>query len=233
MRPAEQLAQAIWDIEPPAGCIGPLRLLPSGETIANPQNPYGLSKIAEEKIAMQMGRRYGIPSVALRYSIVQGPRQSFYNAYSGACRIFSLRFQQGLEPAIYEDGNQVRDYVNIEDVVAANLLVLEDSRADYQVFNVGGEKAITVSVLAKVVAQAFGRDGYEPRPCGKYRFGDTRHIVSDIDKLKSLGWKPVRSVCESVESYRDWLRRSDSIAEILRHAEDEMLKLGVVRTAKS
>ena len=75
-------------------------------------------------VAVNLGRRYGIPTVALRYSIVQGPRQSVYNAYSGACRIFCLSYLLGMAPTLYEDGGAIRDYVNIDDVVDANVLVL-------------------------------------------------------------------------------------------------------------
>ena len=65
------------------------------ERISNPQNAYGMSKLSEEMVAINLGRRYGIPTAALRYSIVQGPRQSVYNAYSGACRIFCLSYLLG------------------------------------------------------------------------------------------------------------------------------------------
>jgi len=228
IRSTAQLKQGNWEIQTPDGFTGPVRHQHSDEDVSNPQNPYGLSKISQESITMQMGKRYGIPSVALRYSIVQGPRQSFYNAYSGACRIFSLNFHQGLEPSIYEDGQQVRDFINIQDVVAANLVVLDDERANYQVFNVGGDAAVTVLEFAKTVANVFGRDDYEPKPCGKYRFGDTRHIFSDVSKLKALGWKPVHQPRESVEAYREWLNEADSVADILRYAEKQMEKLGVV-----
>jgi len=233
IRLGDQLSQGDWEIRAPEGFSGPLRYQRTDESVSNPQNPYGLSKISQESITMQMGKRYEIPSVALRYSIVQGPRQSFYNAYSGACRIFSLSFHQGLEPSIYEDGQQVRDFVNIHDVVAANLLVLEDERADYQVFNVGGDAAVTVSDFAKTVAAVFGRDDYEPKPSGKFRFGDTRHICSDVSKLKALGWTPTRTPRESVEAYREWLGEAESIADILRYAEEQMEKLGVVSSVSS
>ncbi len=91
----------------------------------------------------------------MRYSIVQGPRQSFYNAYSGACRIFCLSFHQGIDPAIYEDGQQVRDFVNIHDVVDANCTVLTDERANYEMFHVGGDKAITVSEFRQRGCRSF------------------------------------------------------------------------------
>lgn len=229
IRSDDQLKQGIWEIQPSPGFRGPLKWHNSDETIANPQNQYGISKIAEEKIALHLGKRYGIPSVAMRYSIVQGPRQSFYNAYSGACRIFCLSFHQGIDPVIFEDGNQVRDFVNIKDVVAANLKVLEDSRADYEMFNVGGGITYTVSQFAKIVGEIFGRPNYEPQASGKYRFGDTRHICSDISKLRKLGWGPVNSVHDSVEAYRGWLGEADSAADILAHCQQQMAAMDVVR----
>ncbi|MBC7835851.1 MAG: NAD-dependent epimerase/dehydratase family protein [Phycisphaerales bacterium] len=232
IRADEQLAAGEWGCRAPAGSRGPLTWQRTDESVANPQNQYGISKIAEEKVALHLGKRYGIPSVAMRYSIVQGPRQSFYNAYSGACRIFCLSFHQGQEPQIYEDGRQVRDFVNIHDVVDANLLALEDSRADYEMFNVGGDKAITVSEFAAAVAEVFGRKGYVPRPCGKYRFGDTRHICSDVNKLRRLGWSPKRSVYESVEAYRMWIGSADNIGEILAYCNKQMATLNVVREVK-
>jgi len=229
IRPTGQLDRGVWDIQAPAGFTPPLRWQPSDETIANPQNQYGLSKIAEERVALSLGKRYGVPTVAMRYSITQGPRQSFYNAYSGACRIFCLNFHLGREPMIYEDGRQVRDFVNIQDVVDANLLVLRDERADYEMFNVGGDKAYTVADFASAVAQIFGVRGYSPAPCGRYRFGDTRHICSDVSKLKRLGWKPTRSIHDSVESYRKWLATADNAAAILDYCNQQMKALNVVR----
>ena len=229
IRSSEQLARGEWEIQPPPGFRGPLQWQPTDELVANPQNQYGLSKIAEENVALHIGRRCEIPSVAMRYSIVQGPRQSFHNAYSGACRVFCLHFHLDREPPIYEDGQQVRDYVNIKDVVDANLLVLHDDRANYRMFNVGGEKTLTVLEFAKVVAEVFGRKDYEPQPCGKYRFGDTRHICSDVGKLKALGWKPTRNAYESVEAYKEWLSATEAAEEILDYCNRQMTELNVVR----
>ena len=174
MRLEEDLKNGIWDPK------GNIHWIPTPETVSNPQNPYGMSKISEEMFALYLGKRYNIPSVAMRYSIVQGSRQSFYNAYSGACRIFCLAFHQGKNPPIYEDGQQIRDFVNIHDVVDANILVMNDDRANYEMFNVGGGKPITVNEFATIAAEVFNIKDYKPEPCGKYRFGDTRHIFSDI-----------------------------------------------------
>jgi dTDP-L-rhamnose 4-epimerase len=233
MRSDAQLSRGVWEIQPGPGQKGPLTYQPTNETVANPHNTYGMSKIAEERVALNLGRQYGIPSVAMRYSIVQGPRQSFYNAYSGACRVFCLSFHVGREPPIYEDGKQVRDFVNILDVVDANLLVLRDERANGQMFNVGGGKAVTVAEFAKVVADVFGHGEFEPKPCGKYRYGDTRHILSDISKLQALGWSPRRSIRESVVAYREWLSGADVAADVLDYSIQLMQKLGVVRDVPS
>ena len=127
------------------------------ERISNPQNAYGMSKLGEEMVAINLGRRYGIPTVALRYSIVQGPRQSVYNAYSGACRIFCLSYLLGMAPTLYEDGGAIRDYVNIDDVVDANVLVLDGRAAPAgRVFNVGGGKAVTTREFAEIVQRQYG-----------------------------------------------------------------------------
>ena len=141
MRPESALAARRWEIPCPQ-CGGELEMERTPERVSNPQNAYGMSKYAEEMQAINLGRRYDIPTVALRYSIVQGPRQSVYNAYSGACRIFCLHYAQGGAPTVYEDGGAIRDYVNIEDVVDANALVLTHEDAVGRVFNVGGGRAV-------------------------------------------------------------------------------------------
>lgn len=229
MRPESVLERSQWNLVCRV-CGGPLEMLRTPERIANPQNAYGMSKHAEEVVAINLGRRYGIPTVALRYSIVQGPRQSVYNAYSGACRIFNLHYLLGSAPTLYEDGQAVRDYVNIHDVVDANLLALDDDRAAGRVFNVGGGTGYTTEQFADVVRRQYGSD--EPgRITGEYRFGDTRHILSDIDALKQLGWAPQRTPADSVAEYAAWLEGMAGLDQILAEADAKMRALGVVRQA--
>ena len=228
-RPEAALKARQWDIQCPE-CSGLLEMQLTPERISNPANAYGMSKLGEEMFAINLGRRYGIPTVALRYSIVQGPRQSVYNAYSGACRIFCLSYLQGIAPVLYEDGGAIRDYVNIQDVVDANILVLEDERAAGRVFNVGGGKGITTREFADIVMREYG--SAEPgRITGEYRFGDTRHIFSDTSALRSLGWVPKRSMAESVAAYAEWLKGMDGLDGVLAAAQARMRSLGVVRMA--
>jgi dTDP-L-rhamnose 4-epimerase len=218
-----------WDLTCPV-CDGPLEMQRTPERISNPQNPYGMSKYSEEMVALNLGKRYDIPTVALRYSIVQGPRQSVYNAYSGACRIFNLHYLLGGAPTLYEDGQAIRDYVNIHDVVDANVLVLTDERAAGCVFNVGGGTPYTTEEFAEVVRRHYG-SAYSARVSGEYRFGDTRHICSDIDALKQLGWAPTRTPAESVAEYAKWLEGMPGLDAVLAEADAKMRALGVVRKA--
>ena len=229
MRPETALAAGRWDIACPQ-CGRPLELRATPEKISNPQNAYGMSKLAEEMVAINLGRRYSIPTVALRYSIVQGPRQSVYNAYSGACRIFCLSYLQGTAPTLYEDGAAIRDYVNIDDVVDANVLVLEDDRAAGRVFNVGGGQAVTTAEFADIVRGHYG-SGEPGVVTGEYRFGDTRHIVSDISALRNLGWEPRRMPANSVTAYAAWLDGIEGLDGVLAGANARMRELGVVRRA--
>jgi len=226
-RPLEQLRHGEWEIKCPF-CGIEMRPLLIDEATSNPHTAYGVSKYAIELLAFGLGRRYGIPTVCMRYTYVQGPRNSFYNAYSGICRRFALRLLHGLPPICYEDGQQLRDYVNVRDAARANLLVLEDNRANYEVFNVGGGRAVTVLEFAHIMLEKFGSD-LEPLLPGEFRLGDTRHTVSDISKLRALGWEPTIPVEQSVEEYIAWIREQQGTKEYLEEAERVMREQSVIQ----
>jgi len=230
IRPLDQLERGEWEIVCP-GCGGQGMSIPTDESKTNPQNQYAMSKFTQEMVALNLGRRYGIPTVAMRYSIVQGPRQSPYNAYSGVCRLFCLAHHANKSPTIYEDGRQLRDYVNIEDVVRANLLVMEKEEADYESFNVGLGRAYTVLEFSKIVSDEFG-SVHSSDLTGSFRLGDTRHIVSDITKLKILGWKPRYGPEKSVRDYRKWLEQQPELGDVLEYARKKMAEMDVVREVK-
>jgi dTDP-L-rhamnose 4-epimerase len=231
MRPESALTAGEWDIACPE-CGGRMTMQATPERVSNPQNAYGMSKLGQEMVSVNLGRRYGVPTTALRYSIVQGPRQSVFNAYSGACRIFCLHYRQNRVPILYEDGEAIRDYVNIDDVVDANVLVLQDDRAVGSVFNVGGGAPVTTRELSNIVMRQYGSDHPATAP-GEFRFGDTRHILSDIKALSLLGWSPKRTPTDSVASYADWLDGIDGLDGVLDEANASMRSLGVVRRVAS
>ncbi|TFB13948.1 SDR family NAD(P)-dependent oxidoreductase [Candidatus Marinimicrobia bacterium MT.SAG.4] len=227
LRDERDLKNGLWEIKCPH-CDGPIIHHTSDESVINPKNQYAMSKYSQEQIAINLGRQYEIPSVALRYSIVQGSRQSFSNAYSGVMRIFSLSLYNKHAPIIYEDGEQIRDFININDVVDANLLMLETDSADYNVYNVGGGIAYTVNEFYKRLASQYDTD-IEPIRNGNYRHGDTRNIVSDISKIKKLGWSPKRDLEESIISYKEYLEEESPKDDVLNKALETMKSLSVVR----
>lgn len=172
----------------------------------NPTNSYGLSKIALEAAGLRLGKTYEIPTVVLRYSIVQGERQSPRNLYSGVLRIFMVQALKRKPLTVYEDGLESRDFVNIHDVVRANLLVLKNKKTDFQIYNVGGGKAYRVLDFAKLVKRVTGSPS--KIVIGGFRRTDTRHAVSDISKLKKLGWRPKFSPERSARDYLAWYQRT-------------------------
>ena len=226
-RASAQLAEQEWDVRCPS-CDEVMEARWTTEAVVRPHNSYAMSKRDQEDIAINLGRRYGIPSVALRYSIVQGARQSFRNAYSGALRSFVVRALTGEPPVVYEDGMQLRDYVSVHDVVRANLLALEDGRADYDVFNVGGARRVTVRDLAAMVIARTGAR-LEPAVPSSYRLGDARHIFSDVTKLGSLGWSPRVPLTAIVDEYVAWAAEQPDLRDTYAGAHAHMQVTGVLR----
>jgi dTDP-L-rhamnose 4-epimerase len=231
LRPLNSLEQGIWDWHDENG--GTLDWMWTPESYSNPPNAYAMSKYSQELQAMKFGKRYEIPSVALRYSIVQGPRQSFYNTYSGACRIFSLSYYLNNAPVIYEDGEQRRDFINVHDAVEANFLVLNDNRADYGVFNVGGGKPYTIAEFDRIVAKVFKKEDILPNIPGKFRFGDTRNACSDISKISKIGFTPVNDAYFSVQEYKDYLESQKDIDDFVKYANEKMKQMNIIINVKN
>ena len=205
LRTKEALDQGTFDVLCPHGKRAEFGRFKEDQPLT-PTNSYGLSKEAIERLSLRLGKTYGIPTTIFRYSIVQGPRQSPLNLYSGALRIFVTQALAGQPLTVYEDGMQKRDFVNVADVVAANLAVLKDPRAEFEIFNVGGGTAYTVMQFAKAVKQITG--SRSPIVVGGYRRTDTRHAVSDTAKLQKLGWRPKHTIKRSIADYAEWYKEN-------------------------
>jgi dTDP-L-rhamnose 4-epimerase len=225
-RCTNQLSEGKWEVECPR-CGRNGVSLPLREEHNNPYNQYAVSKLAQEKTALGLGWLHEIPTVALRYSITQGPRQSLFNHYSGICRIFVSRAKRGEPLLIYEDGKQTRDFVHVQDVVDANMLVLESDRANFQAFNVGSGQPISVleyfgAVRDKIGPHVIGHVS------GEYRKGDNRHSVSCVEKLQAIGWEPRRNLSTILDDFLEWVEDIGGIPEPLSDAHFDMKQAGVV-----
>lgn len=226
-RAPDLLARGVWDPVCEA-CRTPLKPLASTEEHPAPTNAYGISKLATESYALTLGARHGIPTSALRFSIIQGPRQSPANAYSGVLRAFVGHIRHGRRPVIFEDGRQKRDYTHIRDAVAAVELALEHPAAVGQAFNVGSGEVTTVLEYARAVADAMGAN-LRPDVSGRYRLGDTRHVWSDTARLRALGWRPSRSLREIIRDYLEWIVDVSADTDWSARALARMESGGVVR----
>ncbi|MGH9471724.1 MAG: NAD-dependent epimerase/dehydratase family protein [Terriglobales bacterium] len=227
-RSATQLQRGEWEVHCPI-CGAVMRPRPLEEDFPNPCNAYALSKLGQEMAALRLGRQIGVPTVALRYSITQGSRQSPHNAYSGVCRIFTQRLLAGLAPVVYEDGLQRRDYVDVGDVVEANLQAARDERMNWGAYNVGSGRATTVLDYAHALGRTLGIER-TPVLAGQYRVGDNRHSVSSIERLTALGWSPRRSLDSTMAAYVAWYR-AGGFQENSNAALSAMQAAGVVRQA--
>ena len=189
LRASEKLKSKDWGMRCPK-CQKPVERAPTNEDKPLfPTSVYAITKRDQEEMCLTIGRAYGLPTVALRYFNVYGSRQSLNNPYTGVAAIFASRIKNDNPPLIFEDGLQSRDFISIEDIVQANLLVMEKSEANYEVFNVGTGKPSAILDIAKLILKLYG-NRLEPQVVDKYRTGDIRHCYADISKIRKLGFEP-------------------------------------------
>jgi dTDP-L-rhamnose 4-epimerase len=167
---------------------------------------YALSKKDQEEMSLLFGRTYGIPVVALRYFNIYGTRQALSNPYTGVAAIFASRLMNNNPPLVYEDGKQMRDFVSVHDVVAANLLAMERREAAGMALNIASGEVVTVEQVARDLADELGSD-LVPEITHKYRAGDIRHCFADISQAVSiLGYQPRVRFRAGVRELVNWVR---------------------------
>jgi dTDP-L-rhamnose 4-epimerase len=154
-----------------------------------PRSLYAASKTAQEHYALAWSESTGGSVVALRYHNVYGPGMPRDTPYSGVAAIFRSTLEKGQPPKVFEDGGQMRDFVHVDDIAAANLAAMTGHRdrdtAGFQAFNVCSGQPISILEVASVLCQA--RDaGLSPVITGQYRSGDVRHIVADPSRAADV-----------------------------------------------
>lgn len=228
LRAETQLQQRAWEMQCPQ-CQRAVTAEPTSEDKPlMPTSVYAISKRDQEELCLSVGWSYQIPTVALRYFNVYGPRQALSNPYTGVCAIFSARIKNRHRPLVFEDGAQTRDFIHVSDIVRANLLVMGESKADYGVFNVGTGRAVAIAQVGRLLAQCYAVP-VEPEMTLKYRSGDIRHCVADISKLQALGFTPSVTLEDGVRDLVAWGRQveaSDRVEEAARELEARGLTRG-------
>ncbi len=142
-----------------------------------PRSLYAASKTAQEHYALAWSESTGGSVVALRYHNVYGPGMPRDTPYSGVAAIFRSSLEKGDVPQVYEDGGQMRDFVHVDDVAAANVAAMVE-RDGFTAVNVCSGQPISIRDVAVALCEARG-SGMSPEVTGQYRSGDVRHIVAD------------------------------------------------------
>lgn len=212
LRSDEQLEERDWEMRCPH-CGQSMRPLPTDEDKPlYPSSIYAVTKRDHEEMFLCFGRAYQIPTVALRFFNVYGTRQALSNPYTGVAAIFSARIMNGQPPVIYEDGLQSRDFIHVSDIVEGSLLAMEREEADYEVFNVGTGRPVTVLHIAQVLIDGLSDGSMESEVAGQYRKGDIRHCFADIGKIRErLGFVPQVSFEGGISDLTSWVREQEAV----------------------
>lgn len=199
------LREHLWELWDPDGTELTPEPTPEDEPL-DPTSIYALTKKDQESMSLLVGEAYEIPTTALRFFNIYGPRQALSNPYTGVVAIFSSRLLNGEPPLIYEDGAQQRDFVSVHDIVRALLLAADEAGAVGQVFNIGSGQPVTIMDVARQLASVLGED-LEPEVTGRYRVGDIRHCTADISKARrAIGYEPEVTLKEGMQELLGWLR---------------------------
>ena len=179
----------------------PISLPYDEEDPTMPVSPYGASKLAQERYTCAYANCYGLPAVALRYFTVYGPRMRPNMAISN----FVSRAIDGKPPVVYGDGSQIRDFTYIDDIVEANVQLLETDAADGEAVNVGSSGTIEIETLAEEIRDQLAPDlelEYAER-----HDADAEATHADVSKAAALlGYESSTSIREGVAKFVEWYR---------------------------
>jgi dTDP-L-rhamnose 4-epimerase len=205
-RRSENMERGDFEVHCPQ-CDGHAKLVPTNEnTPVRPSSIYGITKLNQEQMFLTVGRAKGISTIAYRYQNVYGPGQSLSNPYTGILSIFSTRIRNEKGINIFEDGLESRDFVHIDDVVAATVAGIESADEIIEVFNVGSGIAISILAVADSLQSLFDKS-IPIEISGQFRIGDIRHNLADLSLIKdTLGWAPNISFQDGLEGFVDWVK---------------------------
>jgi len=181
---------------------GDAEAFPTPETtLPKPVSPYGVTKLAGEHLCHLYWRNYGVPTIALRYFTVYGPRQRPDMAF----HTFGRSLLTGIPIQVYGDGLQTRDFTYISDALQANLLAAERG-APGEVFNIGGGSRVTVKDVLKLMETTAGMHVEVHYQAAQH--GDARHTSADIAKARRLlNYTPRVGIREGIKAEVDWLKQ--------------------------
>lgn len=171
----------------------------------HPSSIYGITKQVQEQMVLLSCKAINIPAVVFRYQNVYGPGQSLNNPYTGILSIFSVNLIQNQPINIFEDGNESRDFVYIDDVVNATIRGLENEVVNYQVFNIGSGYNTSVKEVADTLKICYNSKS-TISVTGNFRIGDIRHNYAEMSKIYSmLRFKPEYTFKRGITAFAEWV----------------------------
>lgn len=183
-RTPEQLRRGQWEPIDGGGMLTPVATPESKEPSLG--SVYARSKHDQERMCLRMGRAFGIPTAALRFFDVYGPRQAPQSPYASELTAMATRLASRREPLVFEDGHQTRDLLHVRDAVVACRLALESSAPVEGALNIASGRPRSASEIARRMAAAFGAPELEPQITGEYRIGAVRHCFADVSRAERL-----------------------------------------------
>jgi dTDP-L-rhamnose 4-epimerase len=173
------------------------------ESPLDPRSAYAASKVAQEHYASAWVRQAGSAAVALRYHNVYGPGMPRDTPYSGVAAMFRSSLERGQRPRVFEDGGQMRDFVHVSDVAAANLAAVQavGPEPGFRTYNICSGEPISIRTVAELVASGTGSE-LTPEVTGEFRLGDVRHVVASPERARSeLGFVAVTTAAEGLREF--------------------------------
>ncbi len=163
---------------------------------------YAATKVHQEHLCFAFSRETGVPVTALRYHNVYGPRMPRDTPYAGVAAIFASALAAGFTPRVFEDGQQLRDFVHVRDIARANVIALTSAEPAVGAFNVASGRPRTVGEMAEALADAAGEDAPRPLVTGDFRLGDVRHVFASAERAeRELGFKATEDFCEGMAEF--------------------------------
>lgn len=187
-----------------------------------PNSIYAATKLAQEDLVRVGCESLGLGYCIFRFQNVYGEGQSLLNPYTGILSIFSTRIRRGLEIGVFEDGRESRDFVHVEDVVAAVAAAVFADKPPNLTINVGTGVGTSVLELAQALVTAF-RGNSPIRVTGEFRAGDIRHNIADIGRLRrDLGVEPRIGLAEGLKRFAEWVENEPLPQDMLERANLEL-----------
>ena len=226
-RSPEQLARHEWSPTCP-DCGSPVEPVATREDDRlSPASVYAATKLAQEDLVRVNCRALGIQPVVLRFQNVFGEGQSLKNPYTGILSIFSTRIRLGLSLPIFEDGQETRDFIHVDDVARAIMGGLEKRIDISDTINVGSGQSSTIMAVARLLSDNLGGT-IEPHITGQYRVGDIRHNWADVARLVDLLGSSRVSLEDGVRRFAAWVATQPIPQDQLEKANAELKGRGLM-----